>query len=315
MKQQYAVVQKTLILVFLSLLLVGILSACTLTGDEEQETPTEVVPSLTQELSASGEVVPVKWVTLTYPSGATDLIVKVAEGEEVVQNTILVQSDDPRLLAALYQAESALARAQYAYDLVNNPPSEAALASARSAIANAEANLDRQDNLGAGDLVIDAAEADLKAAQAALDELQERASTTELAAVENDLRAAEYSLRKARDSFDLKAPFSGTIVDLYVKDGEAIGAFQPALTLADLSVLHVVTTDLSEVDVARLQVGQTANIVFDAISDRTISGTVEKIADKSTGVSSVYYEVTLSLVEIPEELRWGMTAFITFPVQ
>ena len=68
-------------------------------------------------------------------------------------------------------------------------------------------------------------------------------------------------------------------------------------------------------DVARLQVGQTANIVFDAISDRTISGTVEKIADKSTGVSSVYYEVTLSLVEIPEELRWGMTAFITFPVQ
>jgi hypothetical protein len=32
-------------------------------------------------------------------------------------------------------------------------------------------------------------------------------------------------------------------------------------------------------------------------------------------VSSVYYEVTLSLAEIPTELRWGMTAFITFPVQ
>lgn len=315
MKQQHAVIKKALFLVILSLLLVGILSACTLAGEEEQETPTEEVPSLTQELSASGEVVPVKWVTLTYPSGATDLIVKVAEGDEVAQNAILVQSDDPRLLAALYQAESALARAQFAYDQVNNPPSQAALASARSAVANAEANLDRQEDLGAGDLFIDAAEADLEAAQAALDELQERASATELAAVDNDLRAAEYSLRQARNAFDLKAPFSGTVVELFVKEGEAVGAFQPVITLADLSALQVVTTDLSEVDVARLQVGQTADIVFDAISDRTISGTIEKIADKSTGVSSVYYEVTLSLAEIPPELRWGMTAFITFPVQ
>jgi HlyD family secretion protein len=315
MKQQYAVLHKSLILVFLSLLLVGILAACTTGGEEEQETPTESIPSLTQELSASGEVVPVKWVVLTYPSGATDLIVKVAEGDEVTQNEVLVQSDDPRLLAALYQAESTLARAQFAYDQVNNPPSEAALASARSAVANAEANLDRQDSIGASDLFVDAAQADLDAAQAALDELQKRASSTELAAVENDLKAAEYALQQAKEAFDLKAPFTGRIVELYVKDGEAIGAFQPVLTLADLSVLQVVTTDLSEVDVARLRVGQTANIVFDAISDRTFSATIEKIADKSTGVSSVYYEVTLSLAEIPAELRWGMTAFIVFPIQ
>ena len=308
-------IQKSLVLISLVLLLGGILSACTLGGQEDEETPTEEVASLTQELSASGEVVPVKWVTLTYPSGATDLIVKVAEGDVVNQNSVLVQSDDPRLLAGLYQAEAVLAKAQYAYDQVNNPPSEAALASARSAVANAEANLDRQEDLGAGDLIIDAAEADLEAAEAALDELQERASTTELAAAENDLRAAEYSLEQAKNAFDLKAPFTGTVVEIYVKDSEAIGAFQPVLTMADLSMLQVVTTDLSEVDVARLQVGQTANIVFDAISDRTFNGTIEKIADISNGVSSVYYEVTLSLAEIPEQLRWGMTAFIIFPVQ
>jgi multidrug resistance efflux pump len=86
------------------------------------------------------------------------------------------------------------------------------------------------------------------------------------------------------------------------------------LTLADLTAFQVITTDLSEVDVAQLVEGQTASIVFDAIPESTFLGTVEKIADKSSGVSSVYYQVTLSLNEIPPEIRWGMTAFVIFPV-
>jgi HlyD family secretion protein len=64
-----------------------------------------------------------------------------------------------------------------------------------------------------------------------------------------------------------------------------------------------------------LRVGQTATIFFDALSDQSFTGTVERIADKSSGVTSVYYEVTLTLDQVPAGLRWGMTAFVVFPVE
>ena len=274
------------------------------TETEESDLPTETT-NFTQELSASGEVVPAKWVTLTFPSGATDVKIYVEEGQNVSEGRLLVESKDTRLLAALYQAEAALARAQYAYDQTVNAPSEAVLANARSFLANAEANVAANR----------ASEADITAAEANLAEVEAGASDEEIQAAENDLQAAEYNYDQAKKAFVIRAPFSGTIVEINAKSGEAIAAFQPVAILADLSELQIVTTDLSEVDVAQLKVGQSAEIVFDAISDRTFIGQIERIADKSNGISSVYYEVVLTLDEIPDELRWGMTAFIIFPIE
>jgi len=281
---------------------------------EESNMPTETT-TFTQELSASGEVVPAKWVNLTFPSGATDIKVYVEEGQKVSEGRLLVESKDTRLLAALYQAEAALARARYAYDQTVSAPSEAMLTNARSLLANAEANLESQEFLLAIDSVIDAAEADIAAAEANLADVEAGASEEEIEAAESDLQAAEYNYEQAQKAFVIRAPFSGTVVEINAKSGEAIAAFQPVAILADLSDLQIVTTDLSEVDVAQLEVGQSAEIVFDAISDRTFIGQIEHIADKSTGVSSVYYEVVLKLEEIPEKLHWGMTAFIIFPIE
>lgn len=281
---------------------------------EENNVPTEST-SFTQELSASGEVVPVKWVTLTFPSGATDLKIYVNEGQYVSEGRLLVESKDLRLLAALSQAEATLKRAQYAYDQTVDAPSDAALENARSLVANAEANLETQEFLFALDSVIDAAEQDVDTAKANLADVEAGASDEEIEAAESDLQAAQYNYDQAKKAFVIRAPFSGTIVEIYAKTDEAIAAFQPLIIFADLSELQIVTTDLSEVDVAQLQVGQSAEIVFDAISDRTFIAHIDSIANMSTGVSSVYYEVVLTLDEIPEELRWGMTAFIIFPIE
>lgn len=303
------------IFVFFSLIIccAVLISGCS-SEPEEGNQPAETT-NFVQELSASGEVVPAKWVNLTFPAGATDLKVFVEEGQQVSEGRLLVESKDTRLLAALYQAEAALARAQYAHDQIVNAPSEAMLTNARSLLANAEANLESQELLLAIDSVTDAAEADVEAAKANLADIEAGASDEEIEAAENDLQAAEYNYEQAKKAFVIRAPFSGTVVEINAKSGEAIAAFQPVVILADLSNLQIVTTDLSEVDVAQLEVGQSAEIVFDAISDRTFIGQIEGIANKSTGVSSVYYEVVLTLEEVPEELRWGMTAFIIFPLE
>ena len=302
---------------FLSFLVVlfFLLSACSANAETSQDPLTDTPPELVQEVSASGEVVPVEWVTLSYPTGATELEFRVAEGDLVSKNERLVSSDDDRLLAGLFQAQSAVERAQAAYDQISRAPSEASLASARAALANAEANLQRQEDLGADDLIIEAAQADLDAAEANLRAVKNGSSREEITAAEHDLRAAELSLRQAESAFDLEAPFPGTVVEIHVNPGEPVAAFQPVVTLADLSDLQVVTTDLSEIDVTRLAVGQQANIVFDALSDQTFRGIIVSIASKASGVSSVYYEVTLSLDELPDGLRWGMTAFVIFPVE
>jgi HlyD family secretion protein len=315
MKQEIYHNNKVPMLIAICILMSGLFLGCTNADNPTDVAPRNQDPLLVQEISASGEVVPVNWVTISYPSGATDLAFKVAVGDEVSKNEVLVTSNNPQLMSALFQAQSALARSQAGYDQITQAPSSADLAMARAAVANAKANLARVELQSSLDEVIEAAEADVEAAEQNLQKLQTtRASQIEIEAAENDIRAAEWALKQAEEAFDLTAPFTGTIVEIYAKTGESIGAGQPLLILADLSEFQVVTTDLSEIDITRVSVGQEAEIVFDAISDQTFMGTVTKIADKSSGTSSVYYEVTLSLNDMPKGLRWGMTAYVIFPV-
>jgi multidrug efflux pump subunit AcrA (membrane-fusion protein) len=80
--------------------------------------------------------------------------------------------------------------------------------------------------------------------------------------------------------------------------------------IADLDHLQVETTDLGEIDVARVTVGDTAIITFDALPDIVIEGTITKIAPKAAAGSGVNYTVILEMGTGPESLRWGMTAFV-----
>lgn len=315
MKKVKSCDSKQIVIGSLIILLLILLSACTGNLEETQEPTLDDTPVLVQEISASGEVVPVKWATLSFYGTAKDIEILVAEGDQVTKGAGLARNNDMRLEAALNQAQATYERAKYAYDQILNAPSDAALKSAYAAFINAKINLEQQEDSGASQDQIDIAQANFDSAQANYDAVVAGSSDQEIAAAEYDLQAAELGLDEASAAFDLVAPFDGTVVEIYINSGEGIGAFQPVLVLADLSNLRVVTTELSEVDVTGLAVGQQAEIIFDAISDQTFTGRIDQIADKSIGVSSVYYEVTLSLDEIPAGLRWGMTAFITFPLE
>jgi multidrug efflux pump subunit AcrA (membrane-fusion protein) len=87
------------------------------------------------------------------------------------------------------------------------------------------------------------------------------------------------------------------------------------MLLADLQNLRVETTDLSEIDVARVQLEDQVTITFDALPDVTPAGTVTKISPKAATGSGVNYTVVIELAEIPEQLRWGMTAFVDIEVE
>ena len=106
----------------------------------------------------------------------------------------------------------------------------------------------------------------------------------------------------------LLAPFDGTIVDLAVIPGELVQVNQPVLVLADLNSLHITTTDLSERDIARVKVGQRAEVYIEAL-DLTVTGKVIRISPIAETVGGdVVFPVTIALDKQPEGLLWGMSA-------
>ena len=51
-------------------------------------------------------------------------------------------------------------------------------------------------------------------------------------------------------------------------------------------------------------------MAFDALPGVIVEGTVAEIAPKSTKSAGVNYTVTIDLAQVPEKLRWGMTALV-----
>lgn len=112
----------------------------------------------------------------------------------------------------------------------------------------------------------------------------------------------------------LGAPFDGTVADVAVVPGELVQPNQVVITLADLEHMQIVTTDLSERDIARVKIGQTATVVIEALGI-SVSGKVVRISPIAENVGGdVVYPVTIELDEQPEGLLWGMSAEVEVEV-
>jgi len=177
---------------------------------------------------------------------------------------------------------------------------------------------------------VQAAAAQRDVAQAQLETVQAGATAEEITAAEAVVSQAEAALQVARAGLDqatLRAPFiqkgseaapsiqkgseaalaTGTVTALEVGPGEAVMPGQVALTLVDLSRLRVETTDLSELDVARVAVGQRASIYVEPLGV-TVGGRVVRIASQAEMIGGdVVYAVVVELDEQPPGLRWGMS--------
>ena len=132
-----------------------------------------------------------------------------------------------------------------------------------------------------------------------------------IANAEDQLGAAQATLA----DLVLAAPFDGVISEVHINPSEWVAPGSPVLLIADLDHLRVETTDLGEIDVAKIAVGDTAIVTLDALPELVLHGKVVSIAPKATAGSGVNYPVILELVEVHPELRWGMTAFVDIDLE
>lgn len=133
----------------------------------------------------------------------------------------------------------------------------------------------------------------------------------------NDITAAEARVAAAEATVALswiEAPFSGTITKASPKVGDEVLVGENAFRIDDLKKLFV-EVEISEVDINRIQVGQKAELSFDAILGEGFSAEVVEVSavgiDKGSGVD---FLVTLKILDETNQVRPGMTAAVNIIV-
>ena len=126
-------------------------------------------------------------------------------------------------------------------------------------------------------------------------------------------KAQHAAAQAALDRFDLKAPFDGVVVDLQAELQQSVGPETWVVLLTDTSIWTIDTTDLTELEVVKISLGDTVALKADALPDEVVAGTVTEIgrAPKLQG-GDVLYTVRISPVQANARWRWGMTFEVTF---
>jgi HlyD family secretion protein len=130
-----------------------------------------------------------------------------------------------------------------------------------------------------------------------------------LANAKAQVAAAQFAL----DNYELKAPYAGVVQEVNISVDQITGPTTWAIALADTSAWYVDTSDLGELDVVKIAIGQSVTITVDAFPDEEFTGVVESISGAPTVQGGdILYKVHILLEKPDKAMRWGMTAEVTF---
>ena len=135
------------------------------------------------------------------------------------------------------------------------------------------------------------------------------ATGTNLAALQT-ARLNVQSAKAALDATQIYAPVDGTIMSVSAKVGDNVSS-SAIITMGDLSKLYV-QTYMDESDFQAFQVGNSAQVVFNALPDQTFKGKVVEVdpaLSTSSGTSVVSGQVELDPTKA--KLLMGMSASVT----
>jgi HlyD family secretion protein len=221
--------------------------------------------------------------------------------------------------ASLDRAATALKSAQADYDKIKDDPAAGmypqsiVYQQATEQYRIAEARY-KQVLKGATPEDIRVAESAVAVAQANLDRVKAKARPEEIAAAQARLDQAQGALQQAQAALNaatLDAPFAGTVAAVNLKEGELASPGVPVIVLGDIKKLRLETDDLSETNIARITLGQTANVTFEALPGKSFAGKITYIAPiSSQKQGGTNYTVYIEFDNLDPVLRWGMTGHI-----
>lgn len=252
-------------------------------------TDTAQARDLAFTVSATGEVLPRMSSVVKSELSGRIVVLNVAEGDAVVRGQQLLELDRRSFEARLDEAERSLEAEQLRVD-------------------RAERNFKRQSELFEQRFVGEQAFLDAK---------------TEYDLAKLNFEIAQARLADAKDELSktkIMAPHDGIVTKLDVIEGQVIsGATSVSngtelMTVAQLEQLYM-EANINEVDVERLQLGQSAELRFDAIPEFRLVGEISAIALSARRDGNVrVFPVEVSFEATDGRVRPGISSTVDIPV-
>jgi len=254
-------------------------------GSVATATPTPVLldpfeDSEPNQVRASAVVVPVQQVRLSFVISGIVENVAVKEGDQVQTGQTLVKLDTTALEYDLISAQAALTSAEIDAQL--------------------QRQLRRRFNTDSFNFeYVSPPGEKIRIADAEVEQLH----------------AALETVKASIAQGTLTAPIDSTVVEVNVSPGEYVQPSQVVIVLADLQNVRIETTDLSELNVSSVEIGQPATVYIEAL-DKEFPGKVTAISPIAGTIGGdVIFKVTIKLDEQPQELLWGMSADVEINVK
>lgn len=254
-------------------------------------------------VEAKGQLKPISSSVVSPSVDGTVDSINVQAGQSVNEGDVLMTIKNDELDRNVAEAQRAVAAAQE--DLANaQKAAAAAQATPTTDVEGASAAAAGAPAASGDTNAVSAAQRSLASAQANLDQANAKAA-----------------------SRTVTAPSSGSIVELNAKVGATVtggmimgesdtSGGKQCMQIADLSKMKV-TVQVGEKDIAKIAVGQSANVTYPAFPDIVSQGTVTAIASVANsdaangGGGSVTFNVDI-LIESPDaRLKPGMTAEVS----
>ena len=303
---------------------------------EEVEVSLVEKKTIRETVSASGKIFPEKEVKISSDVSGEIVELFIEEGDSVRLGQVLAKIDPDayqsaveRGVASVNSSKSEMARSK---SMVEN--SLAQMEQIQAQLDNARKIHERNRKLKEDGVIseqdfeaslsnVQQLEANLRSAEAS-----KRSSEQSVQSAQFAIKSAEASLKELTTNLNrttIKSPTDGVVSMLNVEQGErVVGTIQMTGTemmrIANFNTMEV-QVEVSENDILRVSLGDTADIEVDAYLDKTFQGTVTEIASSAAnaataGASLTSDQVTNFIVKIrilPESYQHLITESVQAP--
>jgi HlyD family secretion protein len=245
-------------------------------------------------ITTNGKVEPIQNFEAHAPIASTVRKILVQEGQKVQKGQLLLQLDDASARAQVAKAQAQLKAAEVGSQALQQGGTTEEVLTRQADLTKAKAELDaatrnveavnrlQQKGAASQDEVV-AAQQRLSKAQADVNLLNQkvgnRYSTAERSRTAADVADARAALAAAEQMIadsNIRAPFSGTVYAVPVRQGAWVNAGDLLIQEADLSAMQV-RTYVDEPEIGQLSPGQSVNVTWDAVPGRVWNGKVKTV--------------------------------------